>query len=170
MKRHPLAVLIAAIAAPFLLHPSALYAQAPAPITHPAPTKQPIEIRARDFVRGTNVAVDQCVVGPDTLANAPPCRERPNAAEFDFVPRAAGTYRLDINFAAKDSRPVKVILNGEVIRDQALTEKTGGWLNSNLRWSVVGKVVLKEGTNTVRLERAKVFPHIHDLRFDPVTE
>lgn len=136
----------------------------------PAPTKQAIAIRAQDFVRGTNVAIDQCVTGPGTLANAPPCNGRPNAAEFDFSVKAAGAYRLDINFAAAASRPVKVIVNGKVVRDQALTETTGSWLNSNLRWAEVGQVVLKEGTNTVRLERADVFPHIHDLRFVPVPE
>lgn len=134
------------------------------------PQKQPVSIRAQDFVRGTNVAIDQCVAGPGTLANAPPCNSAPNAVEFDFVANAAGAYRLDINFAAASPRPVKVILNGRIIRDQALNETTGSWLNSNLRWSEVGQVALKEGANTVRLERPDVFPHIHDLRFVPVSE
>lgn len=140
-------------------------------VTPPAPPqKQPVAIRAQDFVRGTNVAIDQCVAGPGTLANASPCNSAPNAVEFDFVANAAGAYRLDIYFAAASPRPVKVILNGRVIRDQALSEATGSWLNSNLRWSEVGQVALKEGTNTVRLERPDVFPHIHDLRFVPVSE
>jgi len=141
-------------------------------IVHPPlpPTKRPITIRAQDFVRGTNVAIDQCVAGPGTLANAPPCNSAPNAAEFDFVVSAAGAYRLDINFAAASPRPVKVILNGTVVRDQALSETTGSWLNSNLRWSEVGRVMLREGANTLRLERADVFPHIHDLRFVPVSD
>lgn len=138
----------------------------------PPPTKQPIAIRAQDFVRGLNVAIDQCTVGPGTLANAKPCNAAPNAAEFDFAVSVAGAYRLDINFAAaKDNaRPVKVILNGKVVRDQALSETTGGWLNSDLRWWEVGRVILKEGSNTIRLERSDVFPHIHDLRFVPSPE
>lgn len=134
----------------------------------PPPPKIPIAIRAQDVARGTNVAIDQCVAGPGTLANAAPCNDAENAAEFDFIANAAGAYRMDINFAAAASRPVKVVLNGTVIRSQALSETTGSWLNSNLRWSVVGQVFLKEGSNTVRLERAGVFPHIHDLRFVPV--
>lgn len=132
------------------------------------PHKTRIAIRAQDFVRGTNVAIDQCVAGPGTLANALPCTAAPNAAEFDFVAAAAGAYRLDIKFAAGAPRPVKVLLNGQLIRDQALSESTGGLLNSNLRWSDVGRIFLKQGPNTVRLERADVFPHIHDLRFVPV--
>ena len=134
------------------------------------PPKTTIIIRAQDFVRGTNVAIDQCVAGPGTLANALPCSTANNAAEFDFGVGVAGAYRLDINFAAEVSRPVKVVLNGKLVRDQALSETTGSWLNRNLRWSEVGRVVLKEGANTVRLERADVFPHIHDLRFVPVAE
>ncbi|CAH1091333.1 hypothetical protein [Candidatus Nitrotoga sp. 1052] len=134
------------------------------------PPKKAIVIRAQDFVRGTNVAIDQCVVGPGTLANALPCIGQPNAAEFDFSVSAAGAYRLEINYTAASSRPVKVILNGTVISDQALNGTTGNWLNSNLRWVEIGKVVLKEGSNTVRLERSDVFPHIHDLRFVPVSE
>ncbi|HEV3076945.1 MAG TPA: TIR domain-containing protein [Thermoanaerobaculia bacterium] len=132
--------------------------------------KVPIAIRAQDYVRGTNVAIDQCVEGPGTLANAAPCNTAPNAAEFDFVSSAAGAYRLDINFTAAASRPVKVTLNGTAVRDEALSETTGSWLNSSLRWFEVGRVVLKEGANTIRLERSDVFPHIHDLRLVPVPD
>ena len=139
-------------------------------VPKPPPPKSAISIRAQDFVRGTSVAIDQCVAGPGTLANAPPCGPASNAAEFDFSVKVSGTYRLDINFAAAESRPVRVILNGKVVRDQALSETTGSWLNSNLRWSEIGQVSLKEGANTVRIERGAVFPHIHDLRFVPVTE
>lgn len=141
------------------------------PIVYPRlPDKKQIVIRAQDFVRGTNVAIDQCVAGPGILANAPPCGGAPNAAEFDFEVKASGAYRLDINFTAAASRPVKVILNRKVVRDQAISETTGSWLNSNLRWSEVGRVFLKEGANIVRLERNDVFPHIHDLRFVPQEE
>ena len=140
-------------------------------VSPPPLPKNPIAVRAQYFVRGTNVGIDQCTPGPGALANAiAGCIPAPNAAEFDFVVAVAGAYRMDINFAAADSRPVKVILNGQVIRDQAVSETTGGWSNSNLRWAEVGRVVLKEGANTVRLERNGVFPHIHDLLFVPVPE
>ncbi|MDB5807075.1 MAG: hypothetical protein JWN73_4397 [Betaproteobacteria bacterium] len=136
----------------------------------PPPTKQRVEIRAQDFVRGTNVGIDQCVVGPGTLANGKPCNARPNAAEFDFTANVPGAYRLDINFASGQVRPVKVTLNGKVVRDQALSETTGGFLNSDLKWSQIGRVALKKGDNTIRLERGDVFPHIHDLRLIPVAD
>lgn len=136
----------------------------------PLPPPQPISIRAQDFVDGVNVAIDQCVVGPGTLANAPPCNAAPNAAQFNVNARTSGAYRLDINFAAAASRPVKILLNGQAMWDQALSETTGGWDNSHLRWTQVGRVHLKEGLNIIRLERANVFPHIHDLRFVPLTE
>lgn len=136
------------------------------------PQKQQISIRATDFVRGTNVAIDQCTVGPGILANAPPCNAAPNAAEFDFSVAAPGAYQLEIYFAAANGwpRPIKVYLNGTVIRDQALSETTGGWGNEKLTWSEVGRVTLKEGANIIRLERSDVFPHIHDLKLVPILD
>lgn len=141
-------------------------------ITPPPPPlkKQAIAIRAQDFVRGTNVAIDQCVAGPGVLANAPPCNPAPNAAEFDFDASAPGKYRLLVNFTAAASRPVKVFVNKELIRDQALSETTGSWLNTNLRWTEVGPVSLKQGRNTLRLERSDVFPHIQGLTLEPIPE
>jgi hypothetical protein len=61
---------------------------------------------------------------------------------------AAGAYQLDINDAAAASRPVQVTVNGIVVRDQALSDTTGGWLNADLRWVEMGRVMLKKGTNT----------------------
>ncbi|MEJ8822224.1 TIR domain-containing protein [Variovorax humicola] len=130
----------------------------------------PIFVPAQDYVRGMNVAIDQCIPGPGTLSNGPPCNHAPNAAEFEFEASEAGTYRMSINFAADEARPIKVILNGDLISDNALDEKTGGWQNNFLKWAEVGGVALKKGINIVRLERSDVFPHIHDLRFDPVIE
>jgi hypothetical protein len=133
----------------------------------PPPVRQVIEVRAMDFVNGTNVAIDACVVGPGTLANAAPCTDRPNAAEFVMRATAGGRYRLDVNYAAASSRPVRVMVNGVPVRDNALSSVTGGWENSWLRWVEVGTVELRQGENRIRLERAGVFPHIHDLRLTP---
>ena len=134
------------------------------------PTKKQINIQAKDFTSGTNVATDQCVVGPGTLANASPCNSVENSAEYKFQVKAPGNYQLAIKFAAATPRPVKITVNGVVVSANALSETTGGWLNSDMKWSDVAQVILTEGTNTVRLERPDVFPHIHDLRFEPVDD
>jgi hypothetical protein len=134
----------------------------------PLPIPQPIAIQAKNFVRGTNVAIDQCTTGPGILANKPPCQPTVNAAEFEFDATATGKYQLDINFAAATSRPTKVILNGKTVVAQGLSEVTGGWDNGHLQWSKIAEVILKIGPNTIRLERDDVFPHIHDLRLNPI--
>jgi hypothetical protein len=142
----------------------------PTPIAPPAssaPLQPVIEISARDFVNGTNVAIDQCTAGPGILANAPPCNAAPNAADFLFESARGGTYQLDVRYAADSPRPVQVILNGQLISDQALSQTTGGWDNSNLAWVSVGPVTLSAGSNRLRLVRSDVFPHIHDLRLVP---
>ncbi|MDH1692606.1 hypothetical protein [Pseudomonas sp. GD03766] len=131
------------------------------------PKKKRIDIQAKDFTNGVNVATDQCVVGPGTLANASPCSPAKNSVEYKFQVKAPGEYNLAIKYAAATSRPVKITINGVIINANALSETTGGWLNSDMKWSDVAQVNLTEGTNIVRLEREDVFPHLHDLRFEP---
>lgn len=132
--------------------------------------KKLIDIRAQDFVRGTNVAVDQCTSGPGVLLTAKPCNARPNAAEFDFSANVGGAYRLDAEYAAAAPRGVRLSINGTTVRDQAMGEATGGWTNDFLRWKEVGKVQLKRGANVIRIERGDVFPHIRAFRLTPVEE
>ncbi len=135
-------------------------------VKHVITPRPPINIPATNFINGTNVSIDRCVLGPGILANSPPCGPAANAAEFDFV-GLPGVYRMEINYAAAASRPVKVRLNGIVIRDQAISGTTGGWSNDYLRWTEVGQVMLKPGNNKIRLERQDVFPHIQAIRFIP---
>jgi len=147
--------------------PSGLRAAVPIP---PPERKRRIVIRAVDFVRGQNVAVDQCTSGPGVLLNAQPCHARPNAAEFEFVANIGGTYRLEAEYAAAAPRGVRLLINGELIRDQALATATGGWTNDFLRWTEVGNVQLNRGANVLRIERPDVFPHIRAFRLVPVDE
>ena len=137
------------------------------PIPTAPPVVQPVFIQAKDFVRGTHVAIDQCTPGPGILANALPCHARANAAEFDFVSKSAGDFLLSIYYTAEASRPVKLTLNGKVIRDQALSEVSGSWSNNGLKWFDIGVFPLVQGSNTIRMERGDVFPHIKSLRFVP---
>jgi hypothetical protein len=132
--------------------------------------KKPVIVRAQDFVRGQNVAVDQCTPGPGILLNAQPCNARPNAAEFELQANVGGLYRLEAEYAAGAPRGVQIHLNGALVRDQAMGLVTGGWTNDFLRWIEVGNVQLKRGANTMRIERSNVFPHIRSFRFLPVEE
>lgn len=81
----------------------------------------------------------------------------------------AGRYRLDVEFAAMEARPVTILINGMVVRSDALNETTGGWSEANQSFRTQGYFDLRAGENRIRLERSNVFPHIRALRFVPST-
>lgn len=129
-----------------------------------------ITVYATEFINGNNVAVDQCTPGPGVLLNAQPCNARPNSAEFVVYAAVAGAYQLEAEYAAASARPVKLLIDQSSIRDSALSTATGGWTNEFLKWNEVGRVSLRQGPNTLRIERPDVFPHIRAFRFVPLLD
>lgn len=135
----------------------------------PIPVKESIYIRAIDYTNGIDVAPAGGAVASygDVLLNAPPYNSRPNMAEYKFSASAAGKYNLSIEYAAAQSRPVKITINGEPYRAAALSGVTGCWELACQHVEKVGDVRLLEGLNTIRIERGDVFPHLRTIRFDP---
>jgi hypothetical protein len=141
----------------------------PAVVAVPPPRREPITIRAVDFVGGVDVAP---AGGPTArygavLLNAPPYNSRPNSAEWNVPAPAAGRYRVEVEYAAAGARPVDVIVNGSPWRRGMLNEATGCWDPQCQKWVVLGDVQLRAGDNRVRFVRGDVFPHIRTLRFMP---
>ncbi|RYZ17252.1 MAG: hypothetical protein EOO70_02460 [Myxococcaceae bacterium] len=143
-------------------------------ISPPAPRAQrvAIEIPVTRITRGENVEVGGGLAanyGADVLHNGPPYKNFPrpriNTAEFDFDSAAEGAYRLEIEYAAAESRPVAISINGAVTMGGGLSAITGNWTKQ--QWKNQGTVTLKEGKNTLRLSRNDVFPHIRAIRFIP---
>jgi uncharacterized caspase-like protein len=118
--------------------------------------------RSRDIEVGGGLASQY---GANVLHNAPPYGLRPNAAEWSFSAPAVGRYRLDIEFAALEKRPVQIVINGQIVRSDALNETTGGWSEQYQSFRPQGFYDLRAGENRIRLESASVFPHIRALRF-----
>ncbi|WP_165422253.1 eCIS core domain-containing protein [Rhizobium ruizarguesonis] len=107
--------------------------------------------------------------GDDVIHNMPSYAvDRANAVNFTFIVPKAGKYELNMEYAEAQARPVSVSLNGEVIVQSALAEPTGGFDLLHQRWVALAPVDLKEGSNTIRVERAHVFPHIHMISFEPI--
>lgn len=84
------------------------------------------------------------------------------AAEYD-VAVPAGTYQIETRYAAADSRPTQLSLNGQVIKPDALKEVTGSWNPDTQRWHIEGHFAFKEGANILRLYRHEPLPHIDKL-------
>jgi hypothetical protein len=125
-----------------------------------------IEIPAVRFSRGGNVEAGVLPYG-DVIHNAAPYGPAPNWVEYDFNAYSGGEYDLWIEYAAEESRPVDIALNGRVILSSALAQATGGWHIINQQLTRQCIVTLLEGRNTLRLERADIFPHIRTIRLVP---
>jgi hypothetical protein len=85
--------------------------------------------------------------------------------EYDLNVPHAGEYALEARYAAADSRPVKLLVNGKALAESILGDVTGSWFPDTQRWSVETRVQLIEGKNTIRLDSSKVYPHIDKLTF-----
>ena len=84
-------------------------------------------------------------------------------AEYDFDVERAGEYGLEIRHAAAQSRPLNVIVNGKTVQTAVAGGVTGSWYPDGQRWFTAGQIDLKAGKNTLRLDSARVYPHIDQL-------
>ncbi|MBC7855414.1 MAG: DUF1553 domain-containing protein, partial [Pirellulaceae bacterium] len=94
-------------------------------------------------------------------------RQLPNFAEYDVAVEQAGTYQLELRYAAAGSRPCKVLVNGMLAIDGAAGKVTGSWNPDTQTWFLEGFIELKAGQNTIRMERADAFPHLDKLLIAP---
>jgi hypothetical protein len=159
-------------AAPIALCLAGLAAGAAAQVSNQG-SLPPITVLAKNFdPKGSlNVALGgpNNSYGADVLLNAPPYTARPNTATYNFmVPqRRAGKYRLDVEYAAQQSRPVAIYLNGKLVAKNALSATTGCWLPSCQQVKVQVDVMLRSGENTLVVKRQAVFPHLRKFIFLP---
>lgn len=123
-------------------------------------------IEAEDYARG-NVLKDRESYGREigVLVNQ---GETPNFAEYDINIANAGAYQFELRYAAAGSRPVKVFINGKLIKSDAASQVTGAWTPDAQKWFVESFVALSTGTNVVRLEQPQFFPHIDKLLLTPL--
>jgi hypothetical protein len=136
------------------------------PVAKPPPV---IEIAAYSFTKSLNVEIGGLPYGDDVIHNAPPYVAQPNMVEYQmsiyFTSAPVATYRLEVMYAAAESRPVQVSCNGVVVNSEALAASTGGWVLGNQTWGAVGAVNFRSGMNVLRISRDNCFPHIRRLRF-----
>ena len=137
-----------------------------------APRPKIIIVNASEFDRSASINVDlasgtAAVFGDGVLLNAPPYGHRRNAAEWKFDVPVAGVYKLQIEYASGEWRPVSIRINGQPWMESALGTPTCGFTSDCQSWHDLGSVSLKEGIQTIRLSREDVFPHVRTLQFIP---
>ena len=89
-----------------------------------------ITLNASQFSTGTNIAVNDDATHPcrhGLVYNAPPYYGRPNSGEWVVVAPTAGSYSMAVTFAALESRPVDILINGASALKGVLSKTTGGW-------------------------------------------
>ncbi|MFY7951335.1 MAG: DUF1553 domain-containing protein, partial [Armatimonadaceae bacterium] len=83
----------------------------------------------------------------------------PSRATWEVTVPAAGTYRVKVRYAAEESRPARLTVNGKLLTDRAGAEPTGGWQLEHQRWSDAGEVDLPAGKTRLELYRDGAIPH-----------
>lgn len=103
--------------------------------------------------------------GPDVLT-ANSGQPHPNAAKFKFDLPSGGIYKLSVEYASMEERPVDLIINGALQDDPILKDVTGnGWTSNTAIKLDQGEYLFQSGENVIELQRNKSFPHIRNLYF-----
>jgi Protein of unknown function (DUF1549)/Protein of unknown function (DUF1553)/Planctomycete cytochrome C len=93
----------------------------------------------------------------------------PTFAEWDITLPKAGAYQLELRYAAVESRPIRLIVNGQAVKEDAAAHTTGSWNPDGQKWEAQGVYAFAAGKNTVRIERNGDIPHIDKLMIVPVS-
>jgi len=96
--------------------------------------------------------------------------ELPNVVEYKLAVAADDYYQLELRFAAAESRPVRIFVDGQLVNALAAVGVTGSWNPDTQRWSVGCVLPLGVGQHTIRLTRDGPFPHFDKLALVPVVE
>ncbi|MFP6611096.1 MAG: DUF1553 domain-containing protein [Pirellulales bacterium] len=91
-----------------------------------------------------------------------------NTAEFDIQVKKSGWYFLLSRYAAAESRPTNILVNGAAVISGGVGKVTGSWYPDTQKWFVEGVVRLDAGKVVFGLERRAPIPHIDKFVFLPV--
>ena len=91
-------------------------------------------------------------------------------AEYTITVPKAGEYELELRYAALQSRPVRVSIEGKVALPQAAVGTSGGWNPEHQAWKPEGRIPLVEGRNTLTIEAHALLPHIDKLAVLPIEQ
>jgi mono/diheme cytochrome c family protein len=108
-------------------------------------------IEAEDF-RKANVIVESDRLGKG-IGVLRTRMEYPDRIEYEFELSEAGEYQLEWRFAAKESRPVHLTLNGNLEDMAAAGDITGDWTPAAQRWFVQGVYRFRAGKNSLVIQR-----------------
>ena len=92
------------------------------------------------------------------------CRTSPNTTSSCPPP---ALINLALRYAAAESRPIELTLDGRPLASDAARAATGSWQPDTQTWSIEAVVPLASGKHVIRLERDGPFPHLDKLALLP---
>jgi hypothetical protein len=131
--------------------------------------RRAILVEAEESSRGNLIADREQYGSPDVVI-ARTGKEGTQFAEFDLTFARAGRVALQVRMAARESRPLRVELDGAVITESALGATTGSWNPDGQRWFDVATLDVKSGRSVLRFERTGAMPHLDKLIVVPLPE
>ncbi|HEY3839269.1 MAG TPA: DUF1549 domain-containing protein, partial [Bryobacteraceae bacterium] len=124
-----------------------------------------IEIPAIKFNRGTvNRDTDHYGKGIGIINNV----GTPDIAEYDIDIPAAGNYQVELRYAAAESRPVHLLVNGKLVKEDAAGKVTGSFFPDGQKWELEGVYPFKQGKNVFKIESNDAIPHFNKILIVPV--
>ncbi|HIC26109.1 MAG TPA: hypothetical protein EYO82_09380, partial [Gammaproteobacteria bacterium] len=125
-----------------------------------------IQWQAEKFDRG-NVVVDRELYGKEIGIISDPGGQK-NFAEYDLTVETTGLFQLELRYAARLSRPGRILIDGKVAREGAIAHTTGGWEPEHQRWHTEGLIKAVTKQFTLRIESEPMMSHIDQIRLTPL--
>ncbi len=143
-------------------------AQAEAALKQAIDTTAVMAWEAETHDRG-NVEIDSTHYGKGIGIISNPVSQL-NYAEYDLKVPKSGTYLLQIRYAAEQSRPGKVLINGAVVIEKAIHQTTGGWMPEHQTWVLEDALALSSGKQVLRVESEPMMSHLDKIRLSLVRD
>jgi Trypsin-like peptidase domain len=102
-----------------------------------------------------------------------PQLEQPRSATWLFTNVRPGRYDVYVTYAAVESRPLLLFVNGSLTLTELAKSPTGGWLRSNLAEKYAGRLELRSSRVELRLQAVATnqsWPHFRSLKLQRVPD
>jgi hypothetical protein len=132
-----------------------------------AAAKQAVIFEAESFSDG-NGGVNTGQWGSPEVAIVHTINSDPQFLEYRVQVPLAGRYRLEARYACQDGRPLRLAVDGEVVREDACGQSTGSYTPETQTWESQCELELSAGEHVVRFERGGALPHLDKFAWVPV--
>ena len=122
--------------------------------------KELVFVFARDFVDGNLSRDDKHGFGKNLIVDG---GEGWAYAEYRFFVKNGGRYTLWSNYASGESRPVTLLVDGVLVREDGMSQVTGGWTEEYLQWHKECGVNLSVGEHNLRILSSYFIPHVKEF-------